>query len=1386
MVVESLFTKLIVNLNPKLFQSLTLALILVAAAAVCFFFVQNQEIAPTNEFQSLVSLSSTSSPEESVGPPEPTHTDLDPWTLKLIESRTADESKIKRSTIEEFNQWARAFAAGDSSAEDDVYALTLAPIRRAALKELIKKDPQAGWNAMLPEEIRLSLPLGFQPHLEEAIAGIGHWEVYSACFWEAESQQDTHQCASPHPEMPSTIQEAVIGSNRFNAYAVGHLAESASRSNIKLEGFAIDSIAVIESTSIQEHGDLIVFQASPYNAASETLEIGSAALASSVTAEPDSLPFSGRQGGDPKGAQSIDYRTLLYMRIAFAGNPNEVVQSESNAYSDLQDANDAILEASYGRMQILPTVTPIIVLPEPQSFYASAGTSRLATDALAIATSLGYRPTDYGHRVFRYNGTPGSFGGYAIVGANPGNIWLRVNSASVLVHEIGHNFGLYHSNGWDTDRKAAIGPSSTTEYDHNFCIMADGYDFSRAGFCSYQKSRLGWLRDSEYINSLVSGRHRIHALDDSTVDPDKRYAIRIPTPNRGIYWLEYRNNYNNTAFRNGLFLQAQGGDWGGNGLRPQRIDVTYWSQRDDLDSTIPIGWTFSDHEQGIHVTPLARADDFSWIDVQVHHEQDFTSNAPPVATLTASKTNPAVGESISFDLINVSDPDGDELRYFWYFDNQLYQNFSWSTFTSRSRAWDEAGVYNVIAIVTDMKGGTSYQSIPITVGTPSDFSISGQVLDHAGNGVAGVAVDTGVGFNDPGFRATLTNDAGNYTLGRLPSAVYTVKARKDYDSYAGRGLLSPITVGPSATGVDFRARVLQVEALASAAEGGSLGQFVISRVQSVFDFSGDIYFAVSFSGDAEDGVDYTISPQPVNGLYSLTGGVDTLTLTVTPVDDSVEEGPEDVILSLAMGSGLALVDTETTKARLLIDDNENANPRIRAIPMNRHMAENGGTAEVLFIRYGDTSNALTINLGTDSNTGLATYGQDYIFDTGSTSITMPAGDDTAVLQVIALDDTELEGYEKTQFRINTGTGYIRDRDPSNIVIDIADDEVPTVSVTTADGFSGEGNGGLAFVRFTRDPVATTSLDVNYGVKGKALHGTDYSQLSGVVTIPANEASVDVAIEGLPDALIEGSESIELRASSSNDFDYSLASDAFEASVNLADKPILTLTGPSTPFSELTPQTGQFTINRVGPTSAITITIESIGTAAGGSDFTFPATVDLAENNSSVTFSVTPITDAIPEGEEMMTLNIVPQVAYGVDVSPSASQLIEDLPVDDWRFTVFGADATNPAIAGDDADPDGDRQANLLEFATVSEPLIFNSADLKPTVDSNTFTIEYKRRKDSGVSVQTLFTDTLKLQGSWSPIGVTEEVIEETPDFSLIRASIPVTSDPGFLKIEATR
>ena len=46
----------------------------------------------------------------------------------------------------------------------------------------------------------------------------------------------------------------------------------------------------------------------------------------------------------------------------------------------------------------------------------------------------------------------------------------------------------------------------------------------------------------------------------------------------------------------------------------------------------------------------------------------------------------------------------------------------------------------------------------------------------------------------------------------------------------------------------------------------------------------------------------------------------------------------------------------------------------------------------------------------------------------------------------------------------------------------------------------------------------------------------------------------------------------------------------------------------------------------------------------------------------------------------------------------------EISIDFWRFSKFGASATDPSVAGDAADPDGDGYTNLEEFLSGSDPL----------------------------------------------------------------------------------
>ena len=79
------------------------------------------------------------------------------------------------------------------------------------------------------------------------------------------------------------------------------------------------------------------------------------------------------------------------------------------------------------------------------------------------------------------------------------------------------------------------------------------------------------------------------------------------------------------------------------------------------------------------------------------------------------------------------------------------------------------------------------------------------------------------------------------------------------------------------------------------------------------------------------------------------------------------------------------------------------------------------------------------------------------------------------------------------------------------------------------------------------------------------------------------------------------------------------------------------------------------------------------------------------------------------------------------------------PLVAWKAVHFGPGAGNPAIGGDDADPDFDGLRNIVEYATGADPLLPNAPPVASTIAS-TLAITFSRN--------TTATDvTLGVQGS---------------------------------------
>ena len=106
------------------------------------------------------------------------------------------------------------------------------------------------------------------------------------------------------------------------------------------------------------------------------------------------------------------------------------------------------------------------------------------------------------------------------------------------------------------------------------------------------------------------------------------------------------------------------------------------------------------------------------------------------------------------------------------------------------------------------------------------------------------------------------------------------------------------------------------------------------------------------------------------------------------------------------------------------------------------------------------------------------------------------------------------------------------------------------------------------------------------------------------------------------------------------------------------------------------------------------------------------------------------------------------------------------PVDQWRQDNFGANASNAAIAGNLADPDGDGLNNLEEYALGTNPLASNTSGMvmdRETIGGNTYlrltVTKNPTATDVTYSVET--TGDLTTPGFWSSASTIVEVNSST-------------------------
>jgi hypothetical protein len=193
---------------------------------------------------------------------------------------------------------------------------------------------------------------------------------------------------------------------------------------------------------------------------------------------------------------------------------------------------------------------------------------------------------------------------------------------------------------------------------------------------------------------------------------------------------------------------------------------------------------------------------------------------------------------------------------------------------------------------------------------------------------------------------------------------------------------------------------------------------------------------------------------------------------------------------------------------------------------------------------------------------------------------------------------------------------------------------------------------------SRNAPAPTALLVYYTVSGAATPGSDYTVLSGSVTIAAGQSAATLTVTPVNDTFIEGPETVVLTLKANSAYTVGSPRSA-TVTITSEDLPVVTLRAPEPTAMESPLATGSFRISRTGPTTgSLTVTFTRSGTATPGSDYVnFPLSLTIPAGQSAATITVTPIDDTLVEDSETLILTLSPSAGYVVGTPTTATVTI---------------------------------------------------------------------------------------------------------------------------------
>jgi hypothetical protein len=480
-----------------------------------------------------------------------------------------------------------------------------------------------------------------------------------------------------------------------------------------------------------------------------------------------------------------------------------------------------------------------------------------------------------------------------------------------------------------------------------------------------------------------------------------------------------------------------------------------------------------------------------------------TRNSAPVAN-AGPDASIIAGRTIALSGVASTDVDGDPLAFSW----ALIQRPAGSTAALNGVATiapsfraDRPGLYIAQLIVNDGSADSAPDTVRITTGNSAPVADAGaDQPDRFGGDVA--TLDGSASHDADGhaltFRWSLLSapPASGASLSDAAAASPWLELDR-----AGR-YVAQLIVNDGFQDSAPDTVVISVVNRAPAADAGSdqslfTGALATLTAAGSSDPDGDalVYQWVLTSAPAGSTAPLSGASSVAASLTPDVAGSYELSLTVT--DPSGASSTDSVIVRAFAPSTVTVTATDANASETGPD------------PGTFAVSRTGSSSAALVVRY---------RLG-----GTASNGSDYAPLSGS--VTIPAGQLSAMIAVTPVNDVEFEGPETVDVTVEPDGAYTVGA-ASSARVTIADNDRPIVTIVATDALAAEGGLDTGTFTISRTGPTTAALRVTFTSWGSAVTD-DYAPLGNQIFIPAGASEVTLTVSAVADGLTEPDEVVNV-------------------------------------------------------------------------------------------------------------------------------------------------------------------------------------------------------------------------------------------------------------------